>query len=218
MIHLQNVKKVYKKSGIETTALRDVTLDIDRGEMVAVMGASGSGKSTLLNIIGGMDCLTEGKYFFDKIEVNRLGFSELHKFRKAHVGFVFQNFELMPKYTVYENVEMPLLVRGIRCRKEIVMDVLDKVGLAQMSQKKASQLSGGQQQRCAIARAVAIKPDLILADEPTGALDSANSKGIMELFKSIHTPDRTIIIVTHDINVAKSCDRIVVIEDGVIKE
>lgn len=218
MIRLQNIGKIYKKSGIETVALRDVTLEIDRGEMLAIMGTSGSGKSTLLNIIGGMDSPTSGTYMFNDIEVSALKSSGLHEFRKEHVGFIFQNFELMPQYTVYENVEMPLLVRGVKDKKKRVMDVLEKVGLAEMHNKKAAQLSGGQQQRCAIARAIAMETDLILADEPTGALDSKTSGEIMDLLESIHDEDHTILIVTHDERVAARAERIIRIEDGVIVE
>ncbi len=218
MIHLQNIGKIYKKSGIETVALKDVTLEIERGEMLAIMGTSGSGKSTLLNIIGGMDSPTSGTYMYNDTEVSALKPAGLHKFRKEHVGFIFQNFELMPQYTVYENVEMPLLVRGVKDKKKRVMDVLEKVGLAEMHKKKAAQLSGGQQQRCAIARALAMETDLILADEPTGALDSKTSGEIMNLLESIHDENHTILIVTHDERVAARAGKIIRIEDGVIAE
>lgn len=216
MIRLQDIVKIYKKSGIETTALRGVSFEVEKGDMLAIMGTSGSGKSTLLNIIGGMDRPTKGSYYYEDIDVSGLNPSRLHKFRKEHIGFIFQNFELMPQYTVYENVEMPLLVRGIKNRKEIIFNVLEQVGLSEMHGKKAAQLSGGQQQRCAIARVIAIKPDLILADEPTGALDSRTSSDIMDLLEVIHREGHTILVVTHDEKIASRADRIVRIEDGSI--
>ncbi len=217
MIILEHIKKTYYKSGVETVALKDVSLEIKKGEMLAVIGRSGSGKSTLLNIIGAMDSADEGIYRFGDTVVSSLKGKALHEFRKEHIGFIFQSFELMPQYTVYENVEMPLLVRNVKKRKEIILKVLKRVGIDDMKDKRVEYLSGGQQQRCAIARAIAMKPDIILADEPTGALDRKTNEEIMDLLEEIHQGGTTIIIVTHDPQVAERANRIVCIEDGMVE-
>ena len=218
MIELSHVKKIYDKNGIKTTALSDVSLKIDDGEMLAVIGRSGSGKSTLLNIIGAMDHVTEGQYMYNDVDVTKLHGRRFHEFRKEHIAFIFQSFELMPQYTVYENVEMPLLVRNVSKTKSLIMDVLKQVGLDDMKDKKIEHLSGGQQQRCAIARAIAMNCDVILADEPTGALDSKTGQEILDIFKQLNEQGCTVIIVTHDMGVAGQCKRQIVIEDGRIKD
>lgn len=214
MIKLEKVSKNYESGTVVTQALRDVTIKIDEGEMLAVMGTSGSGKTTLLNILGVMDTLTSGRYRFREIEVNRLSIRRLHQFRKQYVSFVFQNFELMNRYTVYENVELPLLARGKHRYKKQVMEMLDYVGIADLANKRVTRLSGGEQQRCAIARALISDTPLILADEPTGALDEDTSIEIMKLMQNLSEKGKTIIIATHDTLVAEKCNRIVRLEDG----
>lgn len=219
MIRLNNVTKIYETQGIKTNALNGISLEIEDGEMIAVMGPSGSGKSTLLNIIGCMDSLTSGKYEYNECEVSALKQGQLNAFRKKHVSFVFQNFALMKDYTVYENVELPLLPRNIskKERKKIVNEKLELMGISELAKKFPTQISGGQQQRCAIARALAAENDIILADEPTGALDSKTGDDIMEIFKQVNKMGKTVIIITHDQKVAEKCNTIIKIEDGKIK-
>lgn len=218
MIKLENVVKIYGSNESKTVALDGVSLEINDGEMLAIMGASGSGKSTMLNIIGAMDELTEGKYFYDDVEVNALKGNKLHKFRKENVSFIFQNFALMNDYTVYENVELPLLTKNIskKDRKKIVMEQLEVMGIKDLAKKFPTKISGGQQQRCAIARALASGNQLILADEPTGALDRKTGEDIMEAFRRMNELGKTVIIITHDENVAEKCDRVIRISDGKI--
>ncbi|MBQ2744510.1 MAG: ABC transporter ATP-binding protein [Lachnospiraceae bacterium] len=219
MIRLNNVTKIYETQGIKTNALNGISLEIKDGEMIAVMGPSGSGKTTLLNIIGCMDSLTGGKYEYNECEVSALKRGQLNAFRKEHISFVFQNFALMKDYTVYENVELPLLARNIskKERKKIVNEKLELMGISELTKKYATQISGGQQQRCAIARALAAGNDMILADEPTGALDSKTGDEIMEAFIRVNKMGKTVIIITHDQKVAKKCNRVIEIEDGKIK-
>lgn len=216
MIELRNIVKIYDTEGVKTEALRGIDLKIDMGEYVAIMGASGSGKSTLLHILGGMDKATSGEYLYNNIRVNELKESKLHEFRKNNVSFIFQNFALMKYYTVFENVEMPLLSRGLSAkeRKKTVREMLELVGIADLEKKLPIHISGGQQQRCAIARALASGNELILADEPTGALDSKTGQEIMEVFKKVREMGKTVVVITHDANVAEKADRIVRLEDG----
>ncbi|EXM40703.1 peptide ABC transporter ATP-binding protein [Ruminococcus albus SY3] len=216
MIELVDVKKDYGKGDYCTHALQGITLKIEKGEYVAIVGTSGSGKSTLLHIMGGMDQLTSGVYRYNDEVVSDYSLAKLQDFRKRNISFVFQNFALMNKYTVYENVEMPLLARKEKGRKKIVMDCLERVGIENLKNKLPTQLSGGQQQRCAIARALAADTPIILADEPTGALDNKTSTEIMSCFSEIHKAGHTVIIITHDMSVASKCQRIVRIEDGKI--
>lgn len=218
MIVLENVVKDYVNKEQVTHALRGINLTVKEGEFIAVAGTSGSGKTTLLNIIGGMDNLTSGKYFFRGKELETGKQNVMHQFRKENISFVFQNFALMDKYTVYENVEMPLIARNIRNRRRIVMDQLEKMGIADLRRKLPSHLSGGQQQRCAIARALAADTPVLLADEPTGALDSNTGSEIMKCFEEINKNGKTVIIITHDVNIAKRCKRIIRIEDGMLIE
>lgn len=216
MITITNAKKYYETKDVVTPALQNVSFSVDEGEMIAVMGASGSGKSTLLNILGAMDTLTEGEYLFNDIEVSSMSAHKLHQFRKKNISFIFQNFELMNRYTVYENVELPLLARGRRKYRQQIMDMLNYVGIGDLAKKTVTQLSGGEQQRCAIARALVADTPLILADEPTGALDSGTSQEIMELLKRLNGEGKTIIIATHDYLVAEYCNRIIRLQDGKI--
>lgn len=220
MIKLENVTKIYGKDGSKTVALDGVDLEIKDGEMVAIMGPSGSGKSTMLNIIGAMDDLTDGKYFFGDEEVSSLRGNKLHEFRKNNISFVFQNFALMNNYTVFENVELPLLSKRLssRKRKEIVNEKLKIMGIADLAKKYPTKISGGQQQRCAIARALASGNELILADEPTGALDRKTGEDIMEAFTKLNEMGKTVIIITHDEHVANKCQRIIHINDGKVTE
>lgn len=218
MIKLVDVSKDYFTGGVTTSALKKINLTVEKGEYMAVMGPSGSGKSTLLNILGCMDSLTGGQYFFDETEVSALSVNRFNKFRKENISFVFQNFALMNHYTVFENAELPLIAKGVgkKQRKEKVLAALETVGIADLEKKLPMNISGGQQQRCAIARAIAADTGLVLADEPTGALDRATGMGIMDVFDEVNKSGKTVIIVTHDIEVAKRTNRIINIVDGQI--
>lgn len=220
MIKLEKITKIYNAGDLEVRALDGVDLNIEDGEMLAVMGPSGSGKSTMLNILGLMDITTSGNYIVDDTKINELSNKARHVFRKEHISFVFQNFALMSRYTVFENIELPLLARKIKKadRKKIVEHNMELVGIKELSKKYPSQISGGQQQRCAIARALAAGNDIILADEPTGALDQKTGQEIINIFKKINELGKTVIIVTHDINVANQCKRIINIVDGKIED
>lgn len=218
MIKFENVKKIYNTRYITTNALDGVNLTINDGELVAVIGPSGSGKSTLLNIIGCMDTVTDGKCFINGVEINKLKGIKLDNFRKNNISFIFQHFALMENYTVLENVEMPLICKNVpkKVRRKAALDSLKKLGIEELKDKYPNEISGGQMQRCAIARAVTSGNGIILADEPTGALDQAMGREVMELLKDINSSGTTVIIVTHDINVAKQADRIIQIVDGKI--
>ena len=220
MIKLVDVNKIYETGGIKTHALKNVNLEISKGDYISVVGTSGSGKSTLLNIIGCMDNVSSGEYIYDDVSVSSLNMKRLHEFRKEHVSFVFQNFALLNAYTVYENVELPLIARGIgnRKRKQVIEEILETVGLIELKDKLPVHISGGQQQRTAIARALVTDNNLILADEPTGALDQNTGKEVMELFAMLNQKGKTLIVVTHDINVASRAKRIIRIEDGIVTE
>lgn len=219
LIKLNDIVKIYGKNDTEVKALAGVHLEVGTGELLSVMGASGSGKSTLLNILGAMDSPTGGEYTFydeEKIKVNELKNNQLHEFRKNHISFVFQQFALMKHYTVYENVEMPLRILGLSRKEktERIFQAFDELGITDLAKKKPAQISGGQQQRCAIARALVKNSKLILADEPTGALDRKNSEEIMKIFMELRKKGKTIIIATHDSTIAKMTDRIINMEDG----
>lgn len=218
MIRLENIEKEYKGKGISTHALNGVSLEIGDGEFVSIVGPSGSGKTTLLNIIGCMDTATSGRYICNNTEVSGLKNSETEKFRKNNISFVFQQFALLDDYTVYENVELPLRVKNLskKERKRKVKEVLGKFKIAELEKKYPTQISGGQQQRGAIARAVVAGTDIILADEPTGALDGATGQEIMEILKELNKEGKTVIIVTHDMNIAGQTERIIYIKDGKI--
>ena len=218
MIKLIDLTKEYNAEGVRTLALNKVALEIDEGEMVAVVGTSGSGKTTLLNIIGAMDVPTSGSYLFNDTDVTKLSSKGLEDFRRENISFVFQQFELMTAYTVYENVEMPLIARSVKKheRKQIIEKCLAQLGIEDLSKKLACHISGGQQQRVAIARALAAGTKVILADEPTGALDSTNSEVLMSLLRQINETGKTVIVVTHDMDLAQKCGRVVRILDGAV--
>lgn len=218
MIKLIHVKKDYTEGGVITNALKDINLEVKDGEFVAIMGASGSGKSTLLHILGGMDKLTSGEYYYNDEAVHDMSMGRLNIFRRDHVSFVFQNAALMKYYTVAENIEMPLLSMNVgkKERKKIIEEKMEGVGIAHLAKKLPIHISGGEQTRTAIARALAGDNELLLADEPTGALDQTTGKEIMEVFKKVHEMGKTIILITHDPNVAAYADRIIRIEDGKI--
>ena len=214
MIKLIHVKKDYTEGGVVTNALKDINLEVKDGEFVAIMGASGSGKSTLLHILGGMDKLTSGEYYYNDEAVHDMSMGRLNIFRRDHVSFVFQNAALMKYYTVAENIEMPLLSMNVgkKERKKIIEEKMEAVGIAHLAKKLPIHISGGEQTRTAIARALAGDNELLLADEPTGALDQTTGKEIMEVFKKVHEMGKTIILITHDPNVAAYADRIIRIE------
>ncbi len=216
MITLKNITKDYGKEDACTHALRGINLDIEKGDFLGIVGSSGSGKSTLLHILGGMDLATSGEYLFQGENVASFSERKLHEFRKQNISFVFQNFALMNRYTVYENVEMPLRARYKKNRKAQVMEQLEKMGIAHLKDKMPSQLSGGQQQRCAIARALVSDTPVLLADEPTGALDQRTGNDIMNYFEEINDTGKTVILITHDLAIANRCKRIVRIEDGLL--
>lgn len=220
MIELKDVCKTYKYGKEETKALDNIKLTIKDGEFVAVIGNSGSGKSTLLNVIGCMDLMDSGSYILNGQEISGIKINKLHKVRKESISFVFQNFALLNHYTVFENVEVPLLAKKVRKseRKRIVKEKLELMGIYDLKSKLPTKISGGQQQRCAIARALASDNNIILADEPTGALDSKTGEEIMNVLKQLNGMGKTVIIVTHNMDIAKQTDRILEMEDGRIRD
>ncbi|MEJ2046681.1 MAG: ABC transporter ATP-binding protein [Dehalococcoidia bacterium] len=219
MLQLENVTKVYRMGKVEVHALRGVTLSVDRGEMVAVIGASGSGKSTLLNIIGLLDRPSTGRYIFDGVDVSRLSDNQLAEMRNREFGFVFQDFNLLPRATALANVELPLVYAGsVRHRRERASEALARVGLAERANHKPTELSGGEQQRVAIARALVNNPPLILADEPTGNLDSKSTSEIISIFHSLHQEGKTVILITHEADIAAQAQSTVRLHDGRIAE
>ena len=220
MIQLENIKKVFRTEEVETWALRNVNLQVKEGEFVAVMGPSGCGKSTLLNILGLLDTPTEGAYLLDGRDVSQLRENERTDLRKGVIGFVFQSFNLIDELNVYENIELPLLYMGVPAkeRRQRVEAAMDRMAISHRRKHFPCQLSGGQQQRVAIARAVLANPKLILADEPTGNLDSKNGKEVMNLLGELHREGTTIIMVTHSQHDASYADRIVRLYDGEIVE
>lgn len=220
MIKLENIKKVFSTEEIETWALREVNLEINSGEFVAIMGPSGCGKSTLLNILGLLDNPTEGTYTLNGRDVSKLNENERTELRKGVIGFIFQSFNLIDELNVYENIELPLLYMNIpaKQRKLRVKAVMDRMSISHRRKHFPNQLSGGQQQRVAIARAVLPNPKIILADEPTGNLDSQNGKEVMNLLQELHKEGTTIIMVTHSQHDASYADRIINLYDGQIVE
>ena len=218
LINVQNLYKIYHE-GLESEvrALDGVSLTIDRGEFVAIIGASGSGKSTLMNILGCLDIPTYGDYHLDGTDITELTDRELAHIRNKEIGFIFQGYNLIPALDAYENVELPLIYQGISVwkREDMVMEALEKVNMADRAHHKPSEMSGGQQQRVAIARAIATRPPIIMADEPTGALDSKTGRHVLEILHTLHeTEGSTIILITHDNGIASTAHRIVRISDG----
>jgi putative ABC transport system ATP-binding protein len=220
LIHLDGVTKVFFTDEVETHALAGIHLEIKSGEYIAIAGPSGCGKSTLLSILGLLDSPTEGRYVLNGKEVADLPLSERARVRNREIGFIFQSFNLIGDLNVYENVELPLTYRGMKSteRKERVMAALEKVGMAHRAKHLPSQLSGGQQQRVAVARAVAGSPSILLADEPTGNLDSKNGEAVMELLRELHREGATICMVTHDPRYARHADRSIHLFDGRVVE
>jgi putative ABC transport system ATP-binding protein len=214
LIQIESVTKVYGSGDAAVAALRDFSLSVTTGELVAVMGPSGSGKSTLMNILGCLDTPSVGRYWFAGQDVSRLNETQLAHVRNRRIGFVFQQFQLLPKLSAWRNVELPLLYRNVRDRRSLALQALEQVGLGNRINHRPNQLSGGQQQRVAIARALVTDPDLILADEPTGNLDSASSRDVLALLRELNEHGRTIIIITHDPEVAPVAKRTVHMRDG----
>ena len=218
-IELQNAVKKYKSENVETLALNGISLGIEKGEMIAVAGPSGSGKTTLLNIIGGMDRLTEGKYLFQGEDTGTYNDRQLNRYRKENVGFIFQSFELMNRYNVYENIEMPLLVRNVKNRKKQIEDYMEKLHIADLAKKYPSQLSGGQKQRVAIVRALCMHPEILLFDEVTAALDPEMVREVLDVMLDLAKQGKTMIIVTHEMQFARAiANRVIFLDGGKIVE
>lgn len=217
-IRLRDIKKIYKMGGQELAALNGINLDIKRGEFAALMGPSGSGKSTLMNILGCLDRPTIGSYELEGKEVAHLSDDELAVMRNRHIGFVFQNFNLLSRISSLENVALPLVYAGVGAseRRKRAQQVLEAVGLGDRADHLSNELSGGQRQRVAIARALVNNPEIIMADEPTGNLDTKSTKEIMEIFQNMHSKGRTIILVTHEPEIAVCANRQLLVRDGVI--
>lgn len=219
MIQMNQVKKVYTMGEVEFAALKGIDLTVKTGEYIGIVGPSGSGKSTLMNIIGCLDIPSSGAYKLDGREVNSLSSNDLADIRNKKVGFVFQAFNLLPYATAYENVEVPLLFAGAKAkaRKEKITSLLAQVGLADKLNNKPTEMSGGEMQRVAIARALANDPEVILADEPTGNLDSKSGGEIVKIFEGMHDAGKTIIIITHDMSIASQTERVVKLKDGLVE-
>lgn len=219
VLSLQGIKKQYLLGGTDFWALKGVSFDVKEGEFVALMGPSGSGKSTLMNIVGILDRQTEGRYLLDGADVTDLSENERAEVRNATIGFVFQSFHLLPRFNLLENVEVPLMYAGYapRVRRERALDMLDRVGLADKYKNLPSQISGGQKQRVAVARALAVHPALLLADEPTGNLDTATGDEIMALFRDLNDAGATIMVVTHEPEIAEQTKRTVRLRDGLLE-
>ncbi len=219
-LQINNITKVYKMEGEEVRALRGVTVGIEKNEYIAIMGPSGSGKSTMMNVIGCLDTPTTGEYFFESDDVSKMNDDELADIRNQKIGFVFQTFNLLPRSDVFHNVELPLIYGGISSakRRKMAEEAIEKVSLSDRIKHKPNELSGGQRQRVAIARALVNKPSIILADEPTGNLDSATGEEIMVIFDELHKAGNTIILVTHEHDIAEHAHRIVRLKDGLVEK
>ena len=220
LIHIENMKKIYNPGENEVRALDGIDLDIEKGDLVAIVGHSGSGKSTLMNMLGCLDTPTSGKYVLDGQDVASMTDNQLADVRNKEIGFIFQGFNLISNLDAVGNVELPLVYRGVSKneRKQLAMEALKSVGLEDRMKHKPNEMSGGQQQRVAVARAVAAKPPIILADEPTGNLDTKSTQEIMEILKALHRSGRTVIIITHDEEIASQAHRVIRILDGRIEE
>lgn len=220
VIRMSGIKKNYKMGDSTLTVLKGISLTVNEGEFLAILGPSGSGKSTLMNMIGCMDSFDEGEYYLSGQPIHTMNDNKLTDIRNEYIGFIFQKYHLISKYTILRNVMMPLLIRGegaaeaeVKARERLI-----QLGMGERMDHKPTELSGGQQQRAAIARALVGNPKLLLADEPTGALDSATGKEVLKLFKELNEKGHTIVMITHDLNVAKSAERIVRIVDGELFE
>lgn len=216
IIEIEDITKTYRLGGEDVHALDGVSLSIEKGEFIAIIGPSGSGKSTLMNMIGCLDQPDSGTYLLDGKDIGRMNDNGLASIRNKKIGFIFQNFNLLPRLTAWENVELPLVYSGMPAkeRRKIAFECLDRVGLKDRATHLPTQLSGGQQQRVAIARALAINPPILLADEPTGALDSKTSREILDVLRELNAQQHTIILITHDMDIARQCKRMVSIQDG----
>jgi putative ABC transport system ATP-binding protein len=215
----RNITKIYKLEGEEVRALRGVSISVQENEYIAIMGPSGSGKSTMMNIVGCLDIPTSGEYFLEGHDVGKMNDNQLATIRNEKIGFVFQTFNLLPRSNLFHNVELPLIYAGISTskRKKMAEEAIEKVGLSDRMKHKPNELSGGQRQRVAIARALVNNPSIILADEPTGNLDSATGEEIMEVFDQLHKTGNTIILVTHEQGIAQHAHRIVRLKDGLVE-
>lgn len=218
-IELKNITKIFKGDSINVTALKDIDLLVEKGDFVAILGPSGSGKSTLMHVIGALTKISKGSYILNGDEVSSLSDKKLAEIRKDKIGFVFQSFNLVPRINVIKNVELPMIYAGVslKNRQKKALELLEMVNLKERANFRVSQLSGGETQRVAIARALANNPDIILADEPTGNLDSKNGEEVMEIFKDLNKKGITILLVTHDNNLAKNARRIVKLRDGLLE-
>ena len=216
MIELENITKVYQMGKVDVYALNEVSLSIKEGEMAAIIGASGSGKSTLMNIIGCLDKPTSGRYIFDGADVSRLNDNQLAEMRNKKFGFVFQEYNLLSRASALANVELPLIYSGVRHKRKRAMEALERVGLAPRAKHKPTELSGGEQQRVVIARALVNNPDVILADEPTGNLDSVATDQIISVFRNLNQEGITVVLVTHEMDIAEQTRRIIRLYDGKI--
>ncbi len=216
MIHLEHIAKIYTTGSVETTALADISFSIPKGQFVAIMGPSGSGKSTLMHILGGLDVPTHGTYTLDGSQVQTLSDDALAEIRNRKIGFVFQSFNLLPRTTALQNVMLPLMYAGVHKAERLTraLALLKMVGLEDRTTHTASQLSGGQQQRVAIARALVLNPSIILADEPTGNIASVQADEIMQIFHDLHRAGHTIVMITHEPDIAAHAERIIHIKDG----
>ena len=219
VVEMHDITKVYGQGEAEVRAVDGISLTVEPGEYVAIMGASGSGKSTVMNIIGALDVATSGTYRIDGVDIGDLDDDALSLVRNRRIGFIFQAFNLIPRMSAASNVELPLMYRGVRRseRRRRALDALAKVGLADRSHHQPNELSGGQQQRVAVARALAMEPSLMLADEPTGNLDSRSTADVLDLLDEIHAEGKTIVIITHENDVAERAGRVVTLRDGKVE-
>jgi len=219
MIKMKKIEKIYGTGTAKVEALRGIDLDIKRNEFLGLVGPSGSGKSTLMNIIGCLDVPTSGEYYFEEKDIKSFNHNQLAEIRNEKIGFVFQNFNLLPYATAFENVEIPMIFMGVRAkeRKARTMELLDAVGLAGRAHHKPSELSGGEMQRVAIARSLANNPSLILADEPTGNLDTKSGDEILAIFENLWKQGHTLVVITHNPNISKRAQKVVKLKDGSIE-